>query len=87
MKYIKSDEYINTIVWNPEGAKWVTVAKPTYRSSKHRNKRLLFCSVVLGLLCWFYNPTNSFKHQTFHVESINVATNQAEQPEKITNGQ
>jgi hypothetical protein len=81
MRYIKSDDYINTIVWNPEGTKWVTVAKSTYRSSKHRNKRLLLCSVAIGLLCWFYNPTTTFKHQTFDVVEINVAANQAEQVE------
>jgi len=82
MRYIKSDDYINTIVWNPEGTKWVTVAKPTYRSSKLRKKRILLSSVAIGLLCWFYNPITTYNHQRYEVVKINVATNQVQQVKK-----
>jgi hypothetical protein len=72
----KSNVYINTIVWNPEGAKWICVAKTSYGSNTHRRKRLLLASITIGALCWLYTPLTSYKHQTYDLVKIAVPVGQ-----------
>lgn len=85
MKSNNSDVFINNIVWNPESARWVSVVELSYGSSSKRSKQLLSSTVAFCLFFCVYNPTTTYKHQTFKLVELSVDVNNIEQFKKVTN--
>lgn len=73
MKQYASYETIQSITWNPEGHRWVSVVQSSYQSHRKTSHKLMMFTIGLVLMGFIYQPSSHHEIHAAQLVQINVA--------------
>ena len=86
MRHHQAIEEINTLSFQPESGRWVSVTESRYRAGRKTRRKLFISLLLIGGFFYFYNPMHSY--QPMHIEADGFELNTVEvTPEIISNQQ